>query len=229
MMFYNNELYFYPFFPKINTLDNRPPTVYSLLESIVNYGKDDKQKIKDLAKYGRSTFFDFDYPLSENVDKEQFECMILNHFLMRRIGFETFRAFNIQLNVRINEIMPKYNKMFNMLDNWNIFEDGEKTIREGFDNRTNETTNSLENNSNSSTQNISDRRNSNTPQNELENVRDGNYVTNYNYDTNNNTGEDHSTTQGSSNTKDNTNYKETITRTQADKLSLYKEYQLEFL
>ena len=40
---------------------DKPPTIYSILESIVNYGTDDKQKIRDLAKYGRSTIFNFEY------------------------------------------------------------------------------------------------------------------------------------------------------------------------
>ena len=75
--------YWMPFLmiPRIPTTNEMPPTVYSLLESIVNFGKDDKTKIKNLASAGRTTFFDFDYPLSEKVDKEKFECMILNHFL----------------------------------------------------------------------------------------------------------------------------------------------------
>ena len=130
-----------PFVPCIN---ERPPTIYSLLESIVNYGKDDKTKIKDLASAGRSTIFDFDYPLSNKITKEDFEKMILNHFLMRRIGFETLTAFKIQLNVKLNEIMPMYNKLIDLLYSENAF--GEITKRTGFDNRiidnTSNTTNS---------------------------------------------------------------------------------------
>ena len=40
---------------------NIPPTLYALLNSIVNFGEEEKTKIKDLAKVGRSTIFDFDY------------------------------------------------------------------------------------------------------------------------------------------------------------------------
>jgi hypothetical protein len=241
-MIFPNEFYFYPFFPVgLKTLDNRPPTIYRLLQNIVNYNRKEKVNIQDLAKYGRSTFFDFDYPLSDYVNKENFECMILNHFLMRRIGFGTFRAFNIQLNVKLNEIMPKYNKMFDMLENWDIFADGEITERKGFDNRiidntqksTNDTSNTLENTSNTNSENISDRRRSDTPQNELQNVRDGSYVTNYEYNTDTAESTDNSKTTGSSNTntettnntKDNNNYEETIKKTQSDKLNLYKEFQ----
>ena len=34
----------------INNVSNKPPTIYFLLESIVNYGKDEKTKIKDFQK-----------------------------------------------------------------------------------------------------------------------------------------------------------------------------------
>lgn len=225
----NDYVNFFLPYPFIPTIDERPPTVYALLESIVNYGKDDKQKIKDLAKYGRSTFFDFDYPLSDYVNKEKFECMILNHFLMRRIGFDTLTAFKIQLNVKLNEIMPVYNKMFEALENWNIFNDGEKTERSGYDNRImeNTTENELKNNSNTESSDISDRRNSELPQNELESLRDGSYVTNYNYDTNTKESSDNSTTKGNSktNTKDDNNYKETTIKDVSNKLEIYKEFQ----
>ena len=39
-------------------------------------------------------------------------------------------AFKIALNVKLNEIMPVYNKMFDFLDGWDLFNDGEKTIRD---------------------------------------------------------------------------------------------------
>lgn len=209
------NLFFVPFIPVMN---ERPPTLYSLLQSIVNYGKEEKTKIKDLASVGRTTIFDFDYPLSDNITKEEFETMILNKFLMRRIGFETLTAFKIQLNVKLNEIMPMYNKLIDLLYSENAF--GEITKRTGFDNRivdnTSNTTNKMTNNSNTTHQNISDRRGSNTPQNELDNIKNGKYVTEYHYDTDNSSNEDTSisngTSQNVSNTKDNNNYEETTSK-----------------
>lgn len=230
--YYNGLFMFYPFLPP-NC--NKPPTLYSVLNSIVNGDKDEDEytKIKDLAKEGRSTIFNFDYPLSQYIEKEKFETMILNHFLQRRIGFETVTAFRIQLDVKLNEIMPLYNKMFNALDNWEIFNDGEVTTRTGTDNtttqNTNNTSNSLTNQSTTSTTDVSDRRNSDSPQNQLEDLRNGSYVTNYNYDTNTNNGQDNSTSQGTSqatnNGTDNKQYNETITRTPADKIAILKEMQ----
>lgn len=220
----------------------KPPTLYSLLESIVNYGKDDKTKIKDLAKEGRSTIFDFEYPLTSNINKENFECMILNHFIMRRIGFQTPTAFKIQLNVKLNEIMPMYNKMFDMIEGWDIFKDGENITRNVSDTRNKQNTieteknssssdnkqstttdrdttqstktdeitetnniegsstsqNSLNNSSTTTSQSIQDKRHSDTPQNEISDVQNGTYVSDYSYNTENNTASDSSQSTGSS-------------------------------
>lgn len=214
--FYDNFLLPYFWFPPIPKICDKPPTVYSILESIVNYGKDDKEKIKDLAKYGRGTIFDFDYPLSSNVNKEEFEIMILNHYLMRRIGFETVTAFKIQLNVKLNEIMPTYNKLFDILYETSGL--GKITNKEGYDNRiidsNSNTTNKITNSATNETNTISDRRNSETPQDQLEDVRDGSYVTDYNYDNNKSNSKDNSEQNGNSkniqNTKDDKTYKETI-------------------
>jgi hypothetical protein len=219
--------------PRIPLLDNRPPRLYDLLESLVNYGKPDKTKIKNLAKESRNYIFDFDYPLSNKVDKEKFETMIINHFILRRIGFETFTSFQIQLNVKLNEIMPLYNKMFDSLDGWNIFNDGEIVIRDSNDNRTinnsSKASNKLENKSDTTTNRISDRRYSNTPQNELENLKNGSYVTDANYDQEENKSSDKSNSNGesnaTSNTKDDNISHETIKRSPSDKIAIYKEFQ----
>lgn len=224
-MIYNDYLIsmFYP--PILPTNNYNPPTIYSILESIVNYGKDDKTKIKDLAKVGRSEIFDFDYPLTDNIKKEDFETMILNKFLMRRIGFETLTAFKIQLNVKLNEIMPMYNKMFDAIENWDILNDGEITEKSGTDDRNIDTRNTLKNSSTTNNSEISDRRNSELPQSQLANVRDGSYVTDYNYDTNSSNSSDSSNSEGFSNSKDNNVYNEVIKRSPADKISIYKEFQ----
>lgn len=227
-MMYNS--YFYPFlFPCMPTMIDLPPTVYSLLESIVNYGKDEKTKIKDLAKYGRTTFFDFDYPLTNNITKEQFETMILNKFIMRRIGYDTLTAFKLQLNVKLNSIMPIYNKMFDALENWNIFNDGEVTTETGTDERqtTNTTQNTLSNSSTTQSSSVSDRRNSELPQDQLENLQNGSYVGVYNYDTDTSNGSDSSTSNGSatSNGTDNNEYTKEIRRSPADKIAIMKEMQ----
>jgi hypothetical protein len=197
----------------INNVTNKPPTVYFLLDSIVNYGKDEKTKIKDLASAGRTRFFNFDYPLTTKVDKATFETNILNHFMMRRIGAETFTAFQINLNAKLNEIMPLYNMMFDSLDGIDLL--NESYTKSGTDNSN--TTNSIENNSNTT----SDRRYSDTPQNRLSEVQSGEYVTEYNLDTNNDT----STSEGES--ENTRTYSETYRKSPSNLITHLKEAQKE--
>ena len=205
----------YPVIPnlcKLGISHDEPPTIYSLLNSYVNFSKETPVKIADLARTGRVMFFDFDYPLAEGVNKADFETMILNHFLMRRIGYETVTAFKIALNVKMNEIMPMYNKLFEAIENWQIFNDGETIKRITNDNRvSNSTTNTTSNNT-------SDRRYSNTPQNRISEVQNGEYVSEYNYD------HDTGNATGQSDITDTTNTDEIITRTPADKMKLYNEF-----
>lgn len=229
----NNEFVIQPIkMPPFMCIDNKPPTLYSLLESIVNYGKTEKTKIKNLAKNGRTKVFDFDYPLSTNIDKATFETNILNHFLTRRIGQETFTAFQIQLNVKLNEIMPIYNNMFDMLSEWNIIDDIEthkstdnRTINKADNTETNtstettnnsETTNNIETSSTTNTETTQDKRFSDLPQNQINNVKDGTYLTQYGFDTNNSESEDTSNSEGTTNTnsEQNVNTEQNTTATQ---------------
>jgi hypothetical protein len=167
-----NDLLFYNMFTPLPTDYDIPPTIYSILNSYVNFNNDDPVKISNLASAGRGVIFDFDYPLTTNITKESFEVMILNNFLMRRIGYDTVTAFKIALSVKLNEIMPKYNKLFDSMHNWDLFNDGE-TITRQYSSTINNT---------GTTGSISDRRYSDTPQNQLSDIRDGRYVTDYNYD-----------------------------------------------
>ena len=213
--------------PNILKLRNdypEPPTVYSILNSYVNYAKDEPEKIKDLAKTGRAVFFDFVYPLTDKIEKEAFEVMILNRFMMRRIGYETVTAFKLQLNVKLNSIMPIYNKLFDALDGWEIFNDGEKVTRTNTVNRSGTDVNNTTGSVTSTDSSISDQRYSDTPQNHLSDVTSGEYVTDYRK--NSDSGSSQSNTTGSSTTNSNgtENVSETIIRTPADKMSLYRSF-----
>lgn len=225
----------YPLVPNILKLGishDEPPTIYALLNSYVNFANDTPAKIKDLASAGRAMFFDFEYPLATGMTKSEFECMILNHFMMRRIGYETVTAFKMALNVKLNEIMPMYNKLFESINGWNIFTDGEIMDRTASDSRnvSNTGTNSGTSNGTDSTisSSTSDQRFSNTPQNALSDVRNGQYVSEYNY--NQDTGSTSNTANSSTNTTTSNNtieggtQTERITRTPTDKMHLYTEF-----
>lgn len=239
---YNPFWYSMPFLPHDN---NEPPTIYSLLESIVNYNREEKIKIKDLASYGRSEFFDFSYPLTNKISKEQFETMLLNYYMMRRIGYETLTAFKIQLNVKLNMIMPKYNMMFDSISNWNLFSDGKTITRNIMRNESGSNTNSNElNNTNTSTSTGTNetsgsdsnaRKRSDLPQSELTNLDDNKYVTEY--ERNNGTvGSTSNSSESASNNlnsigSSSSNYQTDIDTneitkyTQNDLVKLYEEFQ----
>jgi len=196
--------------PILPTNNIEPPTIFAILQSIVNFGKEDKTKVPNLAKEGHSQIFNFDYPLTSKINKEKFECMILNHFLMRRINFETVLIFQIQLENKLNEIMPFYNKLFNSIDGWDIFQD---EIHDLESNNTSETDYS------NKMSNEDDLRNSNMPQSRIDNVKDGSYLTNYSYNTSNNN------TTTKTNGKDKNVLHETRNRTPMEKIEVYKAFQ----
>lgn len=208
MAIYNYPFYIMPIIPDERYL--RPPLLYDLMNSIVNFNSEEKTKTKNLASVARETIFDFDYPLSTNVNKEEFETMILNKFITRRIAYETFTLWQIQLNVKLNEIMPVYNKLFDSLENWDLFSDGETFVKNSTDNRntTNSSTSSNSNTTSNSTSgsntsgNTLDKRNSKLPQNEISDVQSGTYLTDYEKDVG--TANDSYSTQGSSTSSGNT-------------------------
>ena len=216
--------------PTLPTDNDRPPTLYALLNSIVNYprDKDNQIKIKDLTRYGRSKIFNFEYPLSYKVNKEQFEINILNHFIMRRIGYQTFTSWQIALNSKLNEIMPMYNKIFDSFEDWNLFNSGEEISRTTniVNSDTTTGTNSVETESGNDSTTTSDRRFSNVPENSLQDVKDGSYVTEYNYDTDINNSTTTTSTNGENETISNgsQNTVETISRSPIDKINIYKQY-----
>lgn len=185
-------------------MNPKPPTLYAIMNSIANYDKEEQTKIRNLAKATHDKIFDFDYTLSTTISKEDFECQILNHFIMRRIGFDTFTAFQLYLENKLQEILPFYNKMFDSLSSFNLFNDGEVITRTQTDNGTTSLNSSV----------TGDSRYSEFPLNQLEDISDGSYVTNQtvNSGTQTNNGE-------SSNS-----INETIHRSPADKIELYKKY-----
>ena len=191
-------------------LGNReePPTLYSLMESMVNYDREEKVKIEDLSSYARTTIFDFDYPLDSTL-KEDFEKMFLDHYMFRRIGFETYTAWKIHLKVKLNDIMNKYNIILQEINTLSI--DG-RTITES--KTINETNSSTSNISNSG---ITDNRYSDTPENKITEVQSGEYVSDYTY--NQTTGSSNGSSSGS------LNRGESRTLTDGDKLDEYLKIQ----
>ena len=185
-------------------MNPKPPTLYAILNSIANYDSEEQVKIRNLANATHNRVFDFDYNLSSALDKNQFEIDILNHFMMRRIGFETFTAFQLYLENKLHEILPYYNLMFDSFKDFNLFGSGETITRETQDNR----------NITSTGGSSGETRTSELPQNRLSDITAGSYVSTQ------------ATNNGQTNatTNDNDLVNEVINRSPVDKMSVYKSF-----
>lgn len=210
---------------KIGKQYDLPPTLFKILKSfLVNENKENDVSIVNLAKETHSHIFNFTYPLSNNINKDEFEIMILNKFLQRRIAYETITAFQIQLNVKLNEIMPSFNKLIDAIQEWNIFKDGEITSRiltdkNILDKRINNAQDSLNN-----ATSTDDNRFSDTPQNNINDVKNGSYITTYNYNTNTNNNRSNVTIEGTENSTDNRDINEVIYKSVNNKIDVYSKY-----
>lgn len=57
--------------------------------------------------------FSFNFPIFDEAYRTVLETKIVKHFYTREIGFETFGLFKLKLDTKLNEIMPYYNKLYN--------------------------------------------------------------------------------------------------------------------
>lgn len=72
----------------------------------------DYTKIDDVIANSIDKIFDFDFPIFDESYRSVLETKIVRHYYTREIGFETVALWKHFLNVRMNEIMPKYNKLY---------------------------------------------------------------------------------------------------------------------
>lgn len=87
--------------------------------------------INSIIAKSRTKIFDFSYPIFDENYRATLETKILKHYYTREIGLETVGLWKHFLDMRMNEIMPYYNKMYlNGFDELNLFYDTDYT-REG--------------------------------------------------------------------------------------------------
>lgn len=183
-------------------------------------------KIEQIIELARVKIFDFNYPTFTPEHKIILETKILKHYYFREIGVETFGQWKYKLNMKLNEIMPFYVKLyqsetldFNPLTNTSITRVGKN---KGI---TNENMNET-NQSNTNGSNIDRNKFSDTPQGSLENVEDGQYLTNYTVDESNNASA--STTSITSGKTGNSEIDNTETVTGKDSAQSYSSLLIEF-
>ena len=73
--------------------------------------------------------FDFEYPFYNEERRKQFEQHFIEHFYFDEIGQETVARFKQRLKIKLNLIMPYWNKIFvadeleqRILDNYDVTE-----------------------------------------------------------------------------------------------------------
>lgn len=142
----------------------------------------DNEETKEKLNKAMST-----YPLYEKRSKEEFipsivptreqlNKKILDHYKYREIGFETVGRFLDELEISLNEIMPKYNLLFLSCDQdfnviWNV--DYKKEIamkREGENSNTSQSNSSSESDGSSYTESSDNNQNTTTGEGNSKNV-----------------------------------------------------------
>lgn len=73
-----------------------------------------QKSVDDIISHSREKIFDFQYPIYEAGHQNVLETKILKHYYFREIGAETYGQWHTWLNDKMNLIMPKYNKLYEM-------------------------------------------------------------------------------------------------------------------
>ena len=214
-------------YPILQQGNNLPPTLYSIMQSLVNYDTDEPSKIKDMWQKAREYIFNFDYVLTNNVSCETFEHNILNHYLMRRINYDTVTLFQIMLENKLSEILPKYNLLWDSLNGWNIFKSG-TTTREFIDNTTTSNTGNNTGENTGTTNTVNNTGYSDTPQSNIVDINSSEYLTEYTHNVVDNTITNNTSTTTSNSGQSNKKINEVVTRTADNELDLLIKFQTEY-
>lgn len=214
-------------YPILQQGNNLPPTLYSIMQSLVNYDTDSPSKIKDMWQKAREYIFNFDYVLTNNVSRETFEHNILNHYLMRRINYDTVTLFQIMLQNKLSEILPKYNMLWDSLNGWDIFKSG-TTTREYTDNTTTSNTGNNTGENTGTTNTVNNTGYSDTPQSNIVDINSSEYLTEYTHNVVDNTITNNTSTTTSNSGQSNKTINEVVTRTADNELDLLIKFQTEY-
>ena len=126
-------------------------------------------KVDEIIAKAAPVVFNFDWPIFDEAYRLGLEEKILRHYYTREIGEETVGLWKLRLEDRLNLVMPKYNQLYESAKlEFNPFYDVDYT-RQG--------TNSGEGTSSGTTTSTGNNMHSDTPQNGLESVLNGEYLT----------------------------------------------------
>lgn len=164
-------------------------------------GKDkseDLTSVDEIIQRALPFIFDFAFPIFDENYRTTLETKILKHFYTREIGLETVGLWKLKLGIKLNEIMPYYNKLYKteLLDFNPLYSDNiTRTSTRKNDNTNSYTDKEME--TNSSVAN-SFNTESDTPQGGLSAVINDNYLS-YASKQNNDTNSDRNTSKNGNN------------------------------
>ena len=113
--------------------------VRSICENFAGYdASEGYNSVSEIVEKARGKIFNFDYPIFDSAYKSALETKILKHYYGREIGAETVGRWLLWLDSKMNEIMPYYNKLyevlakeFDPLNDVNYYRDGDKSGKQG--------------------------------------------------------------------------------------------------
>ena len=84
-----------------------------ICESLAGYEENKGYaSVSNIISNSRAKIFNFNYPIFDTNYKPVLETKILKHYYGREIAAETFGRWQLWLDARMNEIMPRYNKLY---------------------------------------------------------------------------------------------------------------------
>lgn len=159
-------------------------------------------KIGTIINESAPLIFDFDFPFYNDsaADKLEFEKQFILHYYTREIGVETFGWWKVRVKSKLLDVMPKYKQLYDIdQKKYNIYD---TVSMEKSTTSANNTTGKGSNKQTSTNTRQTDDLYSDTPQGQLENVKEGKYLSEYRHmddngtSTVNNTNENSSTHDG---------------------------------
>lgn len=166
----------------------------TICQFLIKNQKVELSEVDKLVNLARPKIFDFKYCFYDEKYKEIFEKKFLYHFFTREIGLETYGLWKLKLQTKLQEIMPKYNKMYEAESiKFNPFYDTDLTTRsKNTDNSKNKGTSKLNSTSESTNKGRNEDngktkiRTSETPAGVIDQVESDRYMSNYTSNENNN-------------------------------------------
>lgn len=87
-------------------------TVKSICESFANANGYTGTDVNEIIQNAYQSIFSFYFPIFEPTHRAELCKKILKHYYFREIGSETYGVWKVQLDTRLNDIMPFYNQLY---------------------------------------------------------------------------------------------------------------------